>query len=820
MNSASTSVSVREAGGRKIKQAVDLEELVGNTAQQRNWRGIAIALLVILVVCALIVTAVIIATPKEKSENFGEKFTFDDYINQELRPATFVVQWLPGSNQFLYMTMEQSIRMFNCTTNTSFEILDNSTYRMTEPKEYYLSADRDYLLLKHRVHQVFRHSSVAEYSIYDIHSRGNPDRIHGFDRNINYSNPSQRPTLQYVAWAPTGHALVLIENNNVLYKPNISAFPIAITNTGIKNLIYNGVPDWVYEEEILGIDHALWWSPKSTYLLFATFNDSRVPVFHYTLYGDFENEYTSEEKVAYPKPGYPNPEVTLNIVQLSRPNRIITLKPPAEFSNIDYYFTTVAWATDEEVLITWLDRPQKWAIMTLCRASNGTCRKSYEVKSETGWLDMFDPPVFSRDGSRYFLILPAKEDEENDEFYKHISMITIKPNEKLDDRTLLTNGLWEVTKIEGYDDDTETLYFTSPHTDPRRKHLYSFGVKDKQVHCLTCDYHEQCQYNEVSMSDTADYYVLQCLGPGIPRYALMNIDGHEVERLENNTEFAENIAKKAMPVIRYDQIQLPTGEKLWGKLWLPPALKVEEILTYPLILNVYGGPGTQMVKEKYTIDWQTYLTSSRDVIYAMVDGRGTSGRGDNFMHAIYRHLGMKEVEDSIKAAEYFGSLHYVDQTNMCIWGWSYGGFVAAMALGKGTNVFKCGISVAPVTDWMYYDSIYTERYMGLPNNDNKEFYRAANVSKYAENFRKSNFMLVHGTADDNVHFQHSVQLIKALTEADVYFRFQLYGDKNHGLLGGNTRHHLYDSMEDFLFESFLGVSEKFGPKSGDYSEAE
>uniref|UniRef100_A0A0B6ZW87 Uncharacterized protein n=1 Tax=Arion vulgaris TaxID=1028688 RepID=A0A0B6ZW87_9EUPU len=805
MNSASTSVSVKDPAERKNRQRADMEELVATASQQRNWRGIAIALLVILIVCALIVTAVIIATPRDEVENPGEKFTFQDYIKHELNPAAFSAMWIPGSNQFLYSSSAHDFSLFNCTTNTSTIIMGKNEFKLLEPKEFVISADGQYLLLKTKVTQVYRYSSKAEYAIYNIHTRENPKTLHGPDRNS---------LMQYVAWSPTEHSLIVVQNNNIFYKADVNAEYVQLTTSGVPGLIYNGLPDWVYEEEVLATDNAVWWSTQSTYLLYAVFNDSRVPTFHFPVYGELDNAYTSDHKIAYPKAGYPNPAFTLNIVKLSTRD-LVTLHPPNELSGFEYYFTTVVWRNDQEVLITWMNRSQNFAIQSVCTGSNGSCYTSVEIKAESGWLDLLVPPIVSKDGSKYFWILPAKEGENG--YYKHVVMVDVRGSERVDQKKFLTHGTWEVTEIVGYNENTQKVYFLSPGTDPRRMHLYSVDIPDKVVKCESCNFNDQCQYNQVSMATTAEYYILECLGPGIPFYSLMTIDGAEVHSLEDNSLFAEKISKKALPLIKYEQITLANGEKLWAKMLLPPVLKMNEILTYPLILHVYGGPGTQMVTEKYSIDWHTYMTSSREVICAYVDGRGSSGRGDKFTHSVYRQLGTFEVNDSIKAAEQFGKLHYVDEGNMAIWGWSYGGYLTANALSKGTNTFKCGIAVAPVTDWIYYDSIYTERYMGMPTGaDNLDGYKNANVSRNAVNFRKSNFMLIHGTADDNVHFQQSAQLIKALTEADVYFRLQVYTDKNHGIQGGNTRKHLYETMEDFLIECFQGLSEKFDHESKEY----
>ncbi|XP_035828294.1 dipeptidyl peptidase 4 [Aplysia californica] len=789
----------REAASHRPLTAAEEGELVGNTAQQRNWRGIAIALLVILIVCALIVTAVVIATPKEDTESLGEKFTFEDYLSSHYTPGEVHVQWIPGGNEFLFKSKNGEIRIFNCSSNSSRVIMDNSTYNHLEPKDYTLSPDGEYLLLKTKVKKIFRHSTTAEYSVYHIRTK-DVTKIPGVT--------AEDPSYHYVAWTPTGRALVLIFENNIYYKADLKATPIQLTDTGIPGLYYNGVPDWVYEEEVFSTDHALWFSHGGSYLLYAFFNDSTVPTFYFPWYGDLDNSYTGEYKIAYPKAGYPNPVFTLYLMRMSDQSKI-AISPPDELATNDYLFTNVAWRNDDEVLITWMNRVQNHAVVTLCRSSDAQCKVSLEVKSESGWLELFTPPLVAADGSKYFWILPQREGE--DGFYKHVAMIEFREWNQMDRKSFLTDGKWVVSTLVNYNEEKDMLYYLTPHIDPRQMHLYSVEVSIKQTRCLTCDYSKDCLYNEVSMSSTTDFYILKCLGPGVPKYSLMNIDGTEIERMENNTAVAARLAKKALPWIKYEQIELDTGEKMWAKMYMPPVLKTEETLKYPLLLHVYGGPNSQMVTEKYSVAWETYLTSSRDTIVAMVDGRGSGGRGDKFLHAIYRKLGSFEVDDSITAAKYFETLHYVDEKAMAIWGWSYGGYVTASALGRKEHPFKCGISVAPVTDWIYYDTIYTERYMGLPTtDDNIAAYKFANVSMYAENFKKSSFMLVHGTADDNVHFQQSAQLMKALTEADVYFRFLMYPDKNHMLVGGNTQKHLYAQMEDFLIECFDGASELFG----------
>ncbi|CAG5119209.1 unnamed protein product, partial [Candidula unifasciata] len=233
------------------------------------------------------------------------------------------------------------------------------------PKEFMMSADGQYLLLKQRVTPLYRHTTKAEYAVYNLHTRDNPEPLQGFPPHIE---------LEYVAWSPTGHSLVVVKDHNIFYKPDVQASPIQLTTSGTPKLIYNGVPDWVYEEEILGADNAIWWSPQSTYLLYASFNDTRVPKFHFPRYGDLDNPYTEDQEISYPKAGYPNPSFTLYVVKLStREER--KLIPPPEMADWDYYFTTVVWRNDEEVMVTWMNRTQTFAIHTICSVSNGVCNK-------------------------------------------------------------------------------------------------------------------------------------------------------------------------------------------------------------------------------------------------------------------------------------------------------------------------------------------------------------------------------------------------------------------------------------------------------------
>ncbi|XP_064598023.1 dipeptidyl peptidase 4-like [Liolophura sinensis] len=745
-------------------------------------------------------TAVILVSPPDFEEDYGEQFTLDEFFSSDYKPKDFTVEWIPGEDKFIYRNDDGAIMEYDAAHNSSKLIIDNSTFIQLDSYKYSVSNDRKYVLIAYDVMHNYRHTFHASYLIYEVATR-----VKRHLQNAEY--------LQYAEWSPRGHGLVFVEGNNLFYQKEVDGSPQAITTDGLPEEIFNGIPDWIYEEEILSSDHAFWWSTHGTYLCYAVFNDTMVPKYSYPVYGKMANVYGDIKRIAYPKPGYANPKFSLKVVKIGDPLGMpVTLMVPPEFADKDHYFTAVSWRDDNYVMVLWLNRPQNYSIITVCSAVTGQCNKNLEEYGHGGWLELFAPPLYSDDGNKYFIILPQRYAGAG--YYKHVAMVTSSVSPQMGEKTFLTQGTWEVLEIVGYDSQAQLVYYLGTGGDSRKKHLYSVGIPNtnrfRKIVCLSCNVSPNCQYVSASFSSTGKYFILGCEGPGVPYYMLRSIVNNTMTVLEDNAGLRERISYKAMPRKEYFEIELEDGSVTWGELYLPAKLKKEEVLKYPLLVYVYGGPGSQRVTEHFQIGWETYLSSSLDIIYGAVDGRGTGGKGDNFLHKVYRRLGKVEIDDQITAGKLFSELHYVDSSRTAIWGLSYGGFVSAHVLGRGTDVFKCGISVAPVTDWRYYDSVYTERYMGTPKpEDNFIAYKESNVCNLAKEFKKSSFLLIHGTGDDNVHFQHSAQLIRALTEEDIYFRLQIYTDENHFLNGGHTRRHLYETMQDFLEECFTGKSKKF-----------
>uniref|UniRef100_A0A8B9N4Q5 Dipeptidyl peptidase 4 n=1 Tax=Accipiter nisus TaxID=211598 RepID=A0A8B9N4Q5_9AVES len=432
----------------------------------------------------------------------------------------------------------------------------------------------------------------------------------------------------------------------------------------------------------------------------------------------------------------------------------------------------------------WLRRIQNFSVLTVCdfesATENWSCPREKQLTEEstTGWIGRFQPsvPHFAPDNATYYKVFS------NTVGYKHIHYINgSQVSNKVWDIPI-TAGKWEVISIEAVTNNF--LYYISNENGgkPGGRNLYNSPNSPK---CVSCELNkERCQYYSVSFSKDAQYYQLDC---------------HVLRYLENNTQLENSLKDIQMPSKKIGSISVG-GYNLWYQMILPPHFDLSK--KYPLLLDVYAGPCSQKVDYSFRISWATYLASTEQIIVASFDGRGSGYQGDEILHAINRRLGTYEVEDQIAAARTFSEMGFVDKDRIAIWGWSYGGYVTSMVLGSGSGVFKCGIAVAPVSRWQYYDSIYTERYMGLPiASDNLKNYNSSTVMARAEKFKEVEYLLIHGTADDNVHFQQAAQISKALVDAEVDFQAMWYTDKDHAITG-QAHKHIYTHMSHFIKQCF------------------
>merc|ERR1719499_2764483 len=467
--------------------------------------------------------------------------------------------------------------------------------------------------------------------------------------------------------------------------------------------------------------------------------------------------------------------------------RPILQEPPSYFSTRERYIYAVTWPTRDEVSLTWENRHQNYSVVSVCQALSGRCSDSLVMTSPGGWLELEEAPVYTKDGQR----VP------------------------------ITSGNMVVTNIYHWDEVNHEIYFkATKENSPGERHLYK--VTDFQsgqpglVTCLSCDELNtrggSCGYNSFEFSADNSYYAMSCDGPHVPQVYLYQTNPNtRINLLVDNAKLSSDLAIKSLPKVSNLNIPVAGGKyQAKVRLYLPPDFT--ESKRYPLVINVYGGPNSQQVSDRFKLDWGTYLTTSEDIIYAVIDGRGSGFRGDDLLYEIHYKLGQPEVQDQIDVTKKLVNLYsFIDQSRVAIWGWSYGGFVTLSVLAADSvqdNIFKCGVAVAPVTNWIYYDTIYTERYMGLPTSeDNLDGYRISDVTSQARRLKNKKLLLVHGTADDNVHYQQTMMLTRALEEADVLFQQLSYPDENHGLVG--LRPHFYHSLSNFILNDCFGRNEVF-----------
>nr|CAD7204045.1 unnamed protein product [Timema douglasi] len=675
-------------------------------------------------------------------------------------------------------------------SNTETALLTDDDLIPITAVTFEISADKKYLMVSHSYTRIFRHTFLAYYDIINLETRESS----ALQTSISTVDPKNH---QLVVWAPQGNGYVYVHGNNIVYRSSAAdILDKVITSTGVVGLIYHGIPDWVYEEEVFSSNKALWFSPNGEWLAFASFNDTVARVMNIPYYGppgNLEFQYTRAIPLRYPK-----------VLKISEPSGWIDLFTPPKFSQDGSRLVLIHPQDQGSGLgsyrhVTLVDRSSNTPVSLTSGQFVVTHIHSWDYEQGLigrRWLLRNIMRKHRRlkvdcSGGRWLL---------RNIMRKHRRL-------KVD----CSGGRWLSRNIMNRLKRHGKYFMATKEGAPSQLHLYS--VSDSATSaphlatCLSCNVKtsndDDCLYCSAEFGESSSHYVFTCLGPGIPQVSLYNRSHHQITMWEDNTETKDLVKEILVPRIEVMDVEVADGFKAKVQLWLPPDIDTSGSKKYPLLVVVYGGPDSFQVTERFQVDWSTYLTTNKSYIYAAIDGRGSGLKGNNMLFAGYRQLGSVEITDQINVTKHLqDTLGYIDSSRSAIWGWSYGGYSTGMVLAKDSqNVFKCGMSVAPVSDWIYYDSIYTERYMGLPTvSDNLGGYVESSLINKVAELKGKQFLLIHGTLDDNVHYQQSMMLARALELNDIPFSQQTYPDEEHGLSG--VRPHLYHTLDHFLEECF------------------
>ena len=631
-----------------------------------------------------------------------------------------------------------------------------------------MSADETKYLIPTETEQIYRHSSKSTYIIWDAKTK-----------NLQTLSEDK---LQLATFSPDGSKVAFVRENNLFYKDLNSEQETQVTSDGRFNYIINGTCDWVYEEEF-GFTKAFFWSPDSKKIAFYRFDESAVKEFTLINYGELYPElYTYK----YPKAGEDNSLVDIYVHHLE--NRE-TLKMDIG-EETDQYIPRIKWTKDPNLLaIQRLNRLQNHLDILLADATSGQSRIMY-TEDNKYYVDITDNLFFLPDLEHY--IITSEADGYNHIYLYHIRNGITKQ---------LTSGTWVVKDVYGYDEKKKRVYYQSTESAVQGRDIAWVDLKGKRKTIS-----EKPGTNSGTFSKNFDYYINTWSNANTPPFiSVNNREGKEVRVLESNQKLVEKMEKYKMSPKEFfsfgsPEFTLPDGTSVELNAWKILPTDFDPQKKYPVLLTIYGGPGSQDVRDSwgyFNYMWYQMLAENGIMVVA-VDNRGTGSRGEEFKKMTYKELGKYETIDYIETAKYLGTLDYVDKDKIAIFGWSYGGFMASNAITQGADYFSTAIAVAPVTNWRYYDNIYTERFMQKPQ-DNPDGYDNNSPINHVDKL-KGNYLLVHGSADDNVHYQNSMDMITALVNANKQFDLYIYPNKNHGIYGGNTRFHLYRKMTDFLYE--------------------
>ncbi|KAJ5555302.1 Peptidase S9B dipeptidylpeptidase IV N-terminal [Penicillium sp. DV-2018c] len=744
--------------------------------------------------------------------------TLDQVLKGDWHPKTHEISWIAGPNgedgllvergekQDAFLRVEDIRNSEKDSENHETRVLMKKKYiwfndEAMVPVKTWPSPDMKKVLVMTDIQSNWRHSFFGKYWIFDVATQE--------AEPLDPGNLSGR--VQLATWSPTSEAVVFVRENN-LYLRKLSSLEVTpITKDGGKNLFY-GVPDWVYEEEVIAGNSGTWWSGDGKFVAFLRTNESAVPEYPIQYFLSRPSgtkplpgleKYPEVRQIKYPKPGSPNPIVSLRFYDVEK-NENFSFDMPEDFSDDERIIIEVVWASEGKVLVRETNRESdvvKIFVMDT-KARTGKLIRSDDIAAlDGGWVE---PSQSTR-------VVPA--DPENGrphdgyidtviyEGFDHLAYFTPFDNPE---PVMLTKGDWEVVKApSAVDLKKGEVYFIATKEAPTQRHVYSVKLDGSNLRPLTDT--SKPGYFDVSFSHGGGYGLLSYKGPEVPWQSVITTQGDEIKlinNIEDNPKLMKMVKEFALPEQVYTNVSID-GYTLQVVERRPPNFNPAK--KYPVLFFLYGGPGSQTVDRKFAVDFQTYIASSLGYIVVTVDGRGTGFIGRKARCIVRGNIGYYEARDQIETAKIWGSKDYVDEARMAIWGWSYGGYMTLKVLEQDAGeTFQYGMAVAPVTDWRFYDSIYTERYMHTPAH-NPQGYTNASISDVKALSQNVRFLIMHGVADDNVHLQNTLVLIDKLDLANIdNYDMQVFPDSDHSIQFHMAHALVYERLSSWLINAFNG----------------
>lgn len=675
------------------------------------------------------------------------------------------INWM-NDGKFYTALSENKVIKYDITTGQPVETLVDGDAFQPELviDAYTLSGDEQKILVQTHTQGIYRRSFVAQYFLYDLRLK----------RLFPLSSGGAQ---SYATFSPDGKKVAFVRKNNLFVVTLSDMGEEQLTTDGQFNKVINGTTDWVYEEEFSFVV-AFEWGPDSKKLAYYRFDETDVKEYNLQLWGNFL--YPVDYRYKYPKAGEKNSEVQIWVYDFATGQKTNMNTG----RGADVYIPAIEWTTDPGTLsIRKLNRIQNEMTLYHANAATGEVKVVLHEKTDTYFDVEVLEVLYLANGSEF---IRMSEEDGYMQLYLH----------SLDGKEIrkLTTGDFDVTDFLGFDERTRTLYYVSTEISPLERHFFALSLDGKRKEKLS----REAGVHNINMSNDFQFYIDHHSTATQPSIATLFRTPKNVmlKVLERNAQLASTVRGYGVVAKDFFSFKNAEGVTLHGFMLKPHDFDSSK--TYPVMLYQYSGPGSQEVRNAWGADHFYFhqMLAQKGYVVVFVDPRGTGGRGAAFKKTTYKQLGKYELQDHLDAAKYLASLDFVESDRIGIWGWSYGGYISSLAMTKGAGVFKMGIAVSPVTNWRFYDTIYTERYLQTPQL-NPEGYDLNSPSTYAAKL-EGGFLLMHGTGDDNVHVQNSIVLQDALINAGKKFDSFFYPDKQHGISGATTQHHLYSKMLNFI----------------------